>query len=244
MTFISAAYARRAGTNGKFGATSGREYRRPGLHLWCLGPVLRQRDHAHDPWNLAASHRSIARNTQARSRPTPPSSQHTQPTSPPSWRPFRTSFSHTVLSCSRKSNWTSTASRILPASGSEQSRAALYLCGAVLDRQERHENCRHAGLERPPNEELWAIVAFLKKLPGMTEQDYAKLVMATMASSEHDHSGSTDTHAAQPPHHNGPSRPSRLAITDNGSSRVDWDRAPGLVYTVAISSPAAPGRRV
>jgi mono/diheme cytochrome c family protein len=31
------------------------------------------------------------------------------------------------------------------------------------------------------DDELWATVAFLKKLPGMTEQDYAKLVKETMA---------------------------------------------------------------
>jgi len=44
--------------------------------------------------------------------------------------------------------------------------------------------------------ELWAIVAFLKKLPSMSEQDYAKQVMASMANGAHDHSGSTDTRAA------------------------------------------------
>jgi mono/diheme cytochrome c family protein len=32
------------------------------------------------------------------------------------------------------------------------------------------------------DEELWATVAFLRKLPGMTEQDYAKLVMQSMQS--------------------------------------------------------------
>jgi mono/diheme cytochrome c family protein len=31
------------------------------------------------------------------------------------------------------------------------------------------------------DDELWATVAFLKKLPGMTEQDYARLVKETMA---------------------------------------------------------------
>ena len=31
------------------------------------------------------------------------------------------------------------------------------------------------------DEELWATVAFLEKLPGMSEQDYARLVMASMA---------------------------------------------------------------
>lgn len=34
-------------------------------------------------------------------------------------------------------------------------------------------------------DELWAIVAFLQKLPGMTEEDYATLVQATMAGSGH-----------------------------------------------------------
>ena len=31
------------------------------------------------------------------------------------------------------------------------------------------------------DEELWATVAFLEKLPGMSEQDYARLIMASMA---------------------------------------------------------------
>jgi mono/diheme cytochrome c family protein len=31
------------------------------------------------------------------------------------------------------------------------------------------------------DEELWATVAFVEKLPGMSEQDYARLVMASMA---------------------------------------------------------------
>jgi mono/diheme cytochrome c family protein len=37
------------------------------------------------------------------------------------------------------------------------------------------------------DEELWATVAFLRKLPGMTEEDYAKLVMASMAHGGHHH---------------------------------------------------------
>jgi mono/diheme cytochrome c family protein len=38
--------------------------------------------------------------------------------------------------------------------------------------------------------ELWATVAFVKKLPGMTEQDYARLVMANMAhGTQHHHGG-------------------------------------------------------
>jgi mono/diheme cytochrome c family protein len=40
------------------------------------------------------------------------------------------------------------------------------------------------------DEDLWATVAFLKKLPGMTEQDYAGLVMAGMAHGGHHHQGS------------------------------------------------------
>jgi mono/diheme cytochrome c family protein len=45
------------------------------------------------------------------------------------------------------------------------------------------------------DDELWATVAFLEKLPGMTEQDYAKLVMASVAhSGHHQHEG----HEAEP----------------------------------------------
>jgi mono/diheme cytochrome c family protein len=39
------------------------------------------------------------------------------------------------------------------------------------------------------DEELWATVAFLEKLPGMSEQDYAKLVMASMAHGGHHREG-------------------------------------------------------
>jgi mono/diheme cytochrome c family protein len=40
------------------------------------------------------------------------------------------------------------------------------------------------------DEELWATVAFLRKLPGMSGQDYARLVMASMAhGSHHRHEG-------------------------------------------------------
>ena len=44
------------------------------------------------------------------------------------------------------------------------------------------------------DEELWATVAFLKKLPGMSEQDYAKLVMSTMqqGGGQHRHGASED----------------------------------------------------
>ena len=37
------------------------------------------------------------------------------------------------------------------------------------------------------DEKLWAIVAFLEKLPGMSEPDYAKLVMASIARGGHQH---------------------------------------------------------
>jgi hypothetical protein len=37
------------------------------------------------------------------------------------------------------------------------------------------------------DEELWATVAFLDKLPGMNEQEYARLVMASMAHDDHHH---------------------------------------------------------
>ena len=37
------------------------------------------------------------------------------------------------------------------------------------------------------DEELWATVAFVEKLPGMSEQDYAGLVMASMGKGGHGH---------------------------------------------------------
>jgi hypothetical protein len=40
--------------------------------------------------------------------------------------------------------------------------------------------------------ELWATVAFVKKLPGMSEQDYARLVMANMARGAQHHHGGSD----------------------------------------------------
>src|SRR5262249_30178825 len=54
------------------------------------------------------------------------------------------------------------------------------------------------------DEELWAIVALLERLPGMSEQDYAQLVMASITNSGHHHSGNTDPGAvpdasSQPP---------------------------------------------
>ena len=38
-------------------------------------------------------------------------------------------------------------------------------------------------------EDLWSIVAFLEKLPTMSEQDYAKLIVASMAMGGHHHGG-------------------------------------------------------
>lgn len=37
------------------------------------------------------------------------------------------------------------------------------------------------------DDELWSAVAFIEKLPGMSEQDYAKLVMESMAAGGHHH---------------------------------------------------------
>ncbi|MGE0279058.1 MAG: cytochrome c [Rhizobiaceae bacterium] len=48
------------------------------------------------------------------------------------------------------------------------------------------------------DDEIWATVAFLKKLPGMTPEDYAKLIMASMQHGGHRHSTS-DQGAASPP---------------------------------------------
>jgi mono/diheme cytochrome c family protein len=51
------------------------------------------------------------------------------------------------------------------------------------------------------DEELWATVAFLKKLPGMSEQDYARLVMAGMAHGGHHHGEQDQTEQAKPNDH-------------------------------------------
>jgi hypothetical protein len=37
------------------------------------------------------------------------------------------------------------------------------------------------------DDELWATVAFLEKLPGMSEEQYGKLLMASMAHGDHHH---------------------------------------------------------
>jgi mono/diheme cytochrome c family protein len=51
------------------------------------------------------------------------------------------------------------------------------------------------------DDELWATVAFLQKLPGMTQDEYAKLVMASMAHGGRHHQGGD---AEQPEHHDVP----------------------------------------
>jgi len=48
------------------------------------------------------------------------------------------------------------------------------------------------------DEELWATVAFLEKLPVMSEEDYAKLVMASMAHGGHHHAGTDGHNPARP----------------------------------------------
>jgi hypothetical protein len=48
------------------------------------------------------------------------------------------------------------------------------------------------------DDELWATVGFLEKLPGMSEQDYARLVMASMAHGGHHHAGTDDHDPARP----------------------------------------------
>ena len=39
------------------------------------------------------------------------------------------------------------------------------------------------------DEEVWAIVVFIEKLPGMTQEEYGKLIMASMAHGGHHHPG-------------------------------------------------------
>jgi mono/diheme cytochrome c family protein len=48
------------------------------------------------------------------------------------------------------------------------------------------------------DEEIWATVGFLEKLPGMSEEDYARLVMASMAHGGHHHAGTDDNDPAPP----------------------------------------------
>ena len=58
------------------------------------------------------------------------------------------------------------------------------------------------------DDELWATVALIEKLPGMTEQDYAKLVAASRAQGGHrDRHDAQPSESAQPPtgkHHDHP----------------------------------------
>ena len=48
------------------------------------------------------------------------------------------------------------------------------------------------------DEEIWATVAFLKKLPGMTPEEYAKLIMESMTHGGHQHSSSGEQNGAPP----------------------------------------------
>ena len=43
------------------------------------------------------------------------------------------------------------------------------------------------------DEELWSTVAFIRKLPTMTEEDYAKLIMATMSGDGGHHHGAPES---------------------------------------------------
>ena len=51
------------------------------------------------------------------------------------------------------------------------------------------------------DEELGATVGFLEKLAGMSEQDYAKLVMASMAHGDHHHNGGGHGDTTTQPNH-------------------------------------------
>ena len=48
------------------------------------------------------------------------------------------------------------------------------------------------------DDELWATVGFLEKLPGMSEQDYANLVMVSIAHGGHPQAGTNHHDPAQP----------------------------------------------
>ena len=56
------------------------------------------------------------------------------------------------------------------------------------------------------DEEIWATVAFLKKLPSLTPQDYAKLIMARMKHGGHPHPATEPGGAAASPPHEPPHR--------------------------------------
>jgi len=49
------------------------------------------------------------------------------------------------------------------------------------------------------DEELWATVAFIEKLPGMTPEEYAKLVMASIAHGGHQHPTGGEPRGEAPP---------------------------------------------
>jgi mono/diheme cytochrome c family protein len=51
------------------------------------------------------------------------------------------------------------------------------------------------------DEELWATVAFLQKLPGMTEEDYAKLIKASMPHGGRHGGGQDQTEQTKPANH-------------------------------------------
>src|SRR5215471_14995630 len=47
------------------------------------------------------------------------------------------------------------------------------------------------------DDELWATVAFVEKLPGISEEEYGRLLMASMAQGGHHHPGTGDRDPAQ-----------------------------------------------
>jgi mono/diheme cytochrome c family protein len=54
------------------------------------------------------------------------------------------------------------------------------------------------------DDELWATVSFLRKLPGMTQEEYAKLVMQSMQSGGHHMHGDESAPDAHPMNHGAP----------------------------------------
>jgi hypothetical protein len=88
-------------------------------------------------------------------------------------------------------SWINVASR-------EREHSSLQPRRTFLDPRARYQDDRHAGWSDHSEEELWAIVAFLEKLPGMSEPDYAKLVMASIARGGHQDRGNAGD-AAQCP---------------------------------------------
>src|SRR5215472_8791124 len=56
------------------------------------------------------------------------------------------------------------------------------------------------------DDELWATVGFLQKLPAMNEQDYAKLLTSSIAHGTHHHAGTDDHDTALPNSDDTPSR--------------------------------------